>query len=123
MRFLKETRMSENKIIICSFCEKNKQDTNILIAGPSAHICDLCIEQANAIIQKDKISEETSSIDIELIKPKEIKLHLDEFVIGQDEAKRVISVAVYNHYKRILQTDTDEVDIEKTNIIFEKKKI
>ena len=111
--------MSENDKVVCSFCGKNKQDTNILIAGTSAHICDECIEQAHDIVKEDSISETTLSKDFKLLKPKEIKAHLDDFVIGQDDAKKVISVAVYNHYKRILQPDTteDDIEIEKSNII------
>ena len=108
--------MSENKNIFCSFCGKNKHDTNILIAGSSAHICDACIEQAHVIVNKDKSSENFSSSTINLLKPKQIKDHLDEFVIGQDQAKKVISVAVYNHYKRVLNND-DDIEIDKSNII------
>ena len=109
--------MSENKNIFCSFCGKNKHDTNILIAGSSAHICDICIEQAHVIANKDKTEEKKfSSSNINLLKPKQIKEHLDEFVIGQDQAKKVISVAVYNHYKRVLNND-DDIEIDKSNII------
>ena len=108
--------MSENKNIFCSFCGKNKHDTNILIAGSSAHICDTCIEQAHIIVNKDKSTEKFSSSNINLLKPKQIKEHLDEFVIGQDQAKKVISVAVYNHYKRVLNND-DDIEIDKSNII------
>ena len=98
------------------FCGKNKHDTNILIAGSSAHICDACIEQAHVIVNKDKSTEKFSSSNINLLKPKQIKEHLDEFVIGQDQAKKVISVAVYNHYKRVLNND-DDIEIDKSNII------
>ena len=111
--------MSENEKISCSFCGKNKQDTNILIAGDSAHICDSCIEQAHDIVKEDSVTQKTLSEDFKLLKPKAIKDYLDDFVIGQDELKKVISVAVYNHYKRLLQLDTieEDVEIEKSNII------
>ena len=111
--------MTTNETILCSFCEKNKQDTNILIAGVSAHICDLCIEQAHEIIATDYKEDTSLSKSFLLLKPTEIKAHLDDFVIGQDEAKKVMSVAVYNHYKRIQQPDTtkDDIEIEKSNII------
>ena len=111
--------MSETEKIVCSFCGRNKQDTNILIAGNASHICDTCIEQAHDIVQEDAASKKTLEEDFQLLKPKAIKDHLDEFVIGQDEIKKVISVAVYNHYKRLLQPDTsnDDVEIEKSNIM------
>ena len=111
--------MSENNKVLCSFCGKDKQDTNILIAGTSAHICDLCIEQAHEIVKEDAADEVFIANDFTLLKPKEIKAHLDDFVIGQDDSKKVMSVAVYNHYKRILQPDTSEedIEIEKSNII------
>jgi ATP-dependent Clp protease ATP-binding subunit ClpX len=111
--------MSEREKVICSFCGKNKQDTNILIAGTSAHICDACIEQAHEIVKEDLNDDLFSAEDFTLLKPKAIKEHLDDFVIGQEDSKKVISVAVYNHYKRLMQPDTTEedIEIEKSNII------
>ena len=111
--------MSEEEKVLCSFCGRNKQDTNILIAGTSAHICDACIEQAHEIVKEDLLEEFTLSEDFTLLKPKAINEHLNDFVIGQDDAKKVISVAVYNHYKRLMQPDTTEedIEIEKSNII------
>tara|TARA_B100000945_G_C20381157_1_gene597330 strand:+ start:273 stop:1502 length:1230 start_codon:yes stop_codon:yes gene_type:complete len=111
--------MSSKEIVLCSFCNKNKQDTNILIAGGEAHICDSCIEQAHHIVQEDIKSKSKLDQSIKILKPQEIKSHLDQFVIGQDSAKKIISVAVYNHYKRILHPDTDseEIEIEKSNVI------
>ena len=103
----------------CSFCGKKKDQTSLLIAGIDAHICDLCIEQANGIIL-----QENSSVDskgekskLELLKPQQIKLFLDDYVVGQDYTKKVISVSVYKHYKRINQEIENEVEIEKSNII------
>ena len=103
----------------CSFCGKEKKDTNLLIAGMDGHICDHCIEQAYAIIEEEfKKDTEFDLNGLKLLKPKEIKDFLDQYVIGQDQAKRILSVAVYNHYKRLTQNVTsDETEIEKSNII------
>ncbi len=103
----------------CSFCGRSRKDTNLLIAGVSGHICDSCIEQANNILVEAVNKGDDFEVDgFELLKPKEIKSFLDEYVIGQDEAKKFLSVAVYNHYKRLKQPTTkDEVEIEKSNII------
>ncbi|MEX0981643.1 MAG: ATP-dependent Clp protease ATP-binding subunit ClpX [Bacteroidales bacterium] len=103
----------------CSFCGREKKDTNLLIAGISAHICDRCIEQAHTIVDEELGSAGVFELgDIKLLKPKEIKSFLDLYVIGQNEAKKYISVAVYNHYKRLMQNDSkDDVEIEKSNII------
>tara|TARA_B100000963_G_scaffold57446_1_gene45516 strand:- start:5192 stop:6421 length:1230 start_codon:yes stop_codon:yes gene_type:complete len=111
--------MSEVEKVNCSFCGKNKQDTNILIAGHSAHICDLCIQQAHEIVKEDFVSKNSIIDEFKLLKPKKIKAYLDDFVIGQNDVKKIISVAVYNHYKRILhlENDQDSIDIEKSNII------
>ncbi|AHW59750.1 ATP-dependent Clp protease ATP-binding subunit ClpX [Draconibacterium orientale] len=103
----------------CSFCGREKKEVNLLIAGIDGHICDRCAEQAHSIIQEEvKTSSSFDLDDIKLLKPKEIKDFLDQYVIGQDRAKRVLSVSVYNHYKRLTQkVDDDETEIEKSNII------
>ena len=103
----------------CSFCGRPKDEVSLLIAGVSGHICDLCIEQAHTIIQEELKPEDDFDISgIKLKKPIEMKEFLDQYVIGQEIAKRVLSVAVYNHYKRLGQDDSkDEVEIEKSNII------
>lgn len=105
----------------CSFCGRNKKDTSVLIAGITGHICDHCITQANSIVEEEVSHKAAKQIEnsLTLLKPVEIKNHLDEYVIGQDEAKRVLSVAVYNHYKRLLQgkTEEDDIEIEKSNLI------
>lgn len=111
----------EKNAIKCSFCGRDKKDVSILIAGISGHICNYCIEQANNIAKeeaKEKVS--AGSFKLNLLKPAEIKKHLDEYVIGQDQAKKILSVAVYNHFKRIQQRPIgkdEEVEIEKSNII------
>ena len=112
----------DKKEIKCSFCGRDKQDTNVLIAGITGHICDSCIAQAQNIIQEELSQRSRSEIEGSLIlqRPADIKGALDEHVIGQDEAKKVLSVAVYNHYKRLLQrpaSGQDEVEIEKSNIV------
>ena len=114
--------MAKEEVLECSFCGRKKPETDLLIAGLDAHICDKCIEQAHGIVMEEIAEHNTSSLTSELIvkKPKEIKAFLDQYMIGQEDAKRVMSVAVYNHYKRLLQPtskDEDEVEIEKSNII------
>jgi len=103
----------------CSFCGRYRKETNLLIAGISGHICDSCVDQANAILQEEFKKRKDFDIgQVKLLKPVEIKNFLDMYVIGQDEAKKYLSVAVYNHYKRLSQnTITDDVEIEKSNII------
>jgi ATP-dependent Clp protease ATP-binding subunit ClpX len=108
-----------NKDIKCSFCGSGKQDTLMLIAGLDAHICDKCVAQANQILAEElNVRKNKTEASVTLLKPVEIKTHLDQYVIGQDQAKKVLSVAVYNHYKRLGQKiEKDEVEIEKSNII------
>ena len=103
----------------CSFCGRTKKEASILIAGLEGHICDHCIEQAYSIMNEELGTKKNISFDtINLLKPSEIKAFLDQYVIGQDMAKKIISVAVYNHYKRLMQKpDPDDVEIEKSNII------
>jgi ATP-dependent Clp protease ATP-binding subunit ClpX len=105
--------------ITCSFCGKNKKDVSVMISGINAHICDRCIGQAQQILnEENKIRANSRTPKFNLMKPKEMKGYLDQFVVGQDEAKKVMSVAVYNHYKRLMQrTNEDDVVIEKSNII------
>ena len=102
--------------IKCSFCGRDKQDTHVLIAGINGHICDECIAQAQGIVKEESIVKEKEVEEAALLlKPAEIKSHLDTYVIGQEDAKKTISVAVYNHYKRIAQpSDDNEIEIEKS---------
>ncbi|KGE88277.1 ATP-dependent Clp protease ATP-binding subunit ClpX [Phaeodactylibacter xiamenensis] len=110
----------------CSFCGRDKSEALILIAGIDGHICEVCVEQAGEIIEEElyggkRKEEEAPQQDFLLpdkITPQEIKGHLDEYVIGQDEAKKFLSVAVYNHYKRLRQHRNDDIEIEKSNIVF-----
>ncbi len=109
-----------DKSLQCSFCGRKKEETEILIAGIDAHICDACIEQAYHIIAEERKGNKNAELSesLALKKPKEIKAFLDTYVIGQDKTKKVISVAVYNHYKRLLQNNDDnEVEIQKSNIL------
>lgn len=108
------------EVLECSFCGRKKPETNLLIAGINAHICDKCIEQAHGIVLEELKQSGNSGLLAELVlsKPKEIRAFLDQYVIGQEQTKKVLSVAVYNHYKRLLQKQLeDEVEIEKSNII------
>ena len=107
----------------CSFCGKPKDEATMLISGIEANICDACVEQASKIVdveigQHQKQKKTSPAAPIKLLKPHEIKQHLDEYVIGQDQAKKVLSVAIYNHYKRIMHpSDKDDIDIEKSNVL------
>ena len=108
----------------CSFCGRNRDEVKILIAGQEGHICENCVEHAREIIEQELIVKDeksSSAFKLTVKKPVEIKKFLDEYVIGQDQAKKVLAVAVYNHYKRLQQKPTDasstDVEIEKSNIV------
>lgn len=112
---VKNKNMAE---VTCSFCGRSKKDVDLMISGIHAHICDKCISQAQQILNEENKTETESVPQFKLIKPTDMKLFLDDFVIGQDEAKRYMSVAVYNHYKRLMQKRTeDDIYIEKSNIL------
>ncbi|MCK5678292.1 MAG: AAA family ATPase, partial [Flavobacteriaceae bacterium] len=113
--------MSDKEELECSFCKRKKDETNLLIAGVDAHICDKCIEQAHGIVLEESILEkDKTSSEFSIKKPIEIKDFLDQYIIGQNQAKKVMAVAVYNHYKRLMQSPSstiDDIEIEKSNII------
>jgi ATP-dependent Clp protease ATP-binding subunit ClpX len=112
--------MSKEENLECSFCGRKKAETDLLIAGMDAHICDKCIEQAHGIVEEEISEVKSGNLNKDLIlkKPIEIKDFLDQYIIGQNETKRAMAVAFYNHYKRLLQKNNDDdVEIEKSNII------
>ncbi len=103
---------------VCSFCGQPKSEREFLISGVSGMICDQCIDQAHKLLHEDLKKEASTAIDFTLLKPKQIKEHLDEYVIGQTDAKRVLAVAVYNHYKRLHNKAVgNSVELEKSNIL------
>ena len=112
-------RINQSDKIRCSFCNKTQDQVHKLIAGPAGiFICDECIETCNDILEEEMQDyEDNDSMDINLLTPEEIKGFLDDYVIGQDEAKKVLSVAVYNHYKRILAEPDLDVELQKSNIL------
>ncbi len=113
--------MAKQQTIQCSFCGKSRQEVKLLIAGQSGHICESCVENAQEIIAQELIQSSTigapNTADFSIRKPIEIKSFLDEYVIGQDDAKKILAVAVYNHYKRLNQRAENDVEIEKSNIV------
>ncbi|HEX6285880.1 MAG TPA: ClpX C4-type zinc finger protein, partial [Acidimicrobiia bacterium] len=105
------------ELLKCSFCGKSQKQVKKLIAGPTVYICDECIELCNEIIEEEFSSSEEINFT-ELPKPAEIKEYLDDYVVGQEEAKRKLSVAVYNHYKRIRSGDIQrDIELQKSNIV------
>ena len=107
----------DGKLLYCSFCGKSQHEVRKLIAGPSVFVCDECVELCNDII-REELEEKQDRTREKLPKPHEIKKVLDEYVIGQEKAKRILSVAVYNHYKRLKHLSTkDEVELAKSNIL------
>ena len=114
--------MAKQQTLHCSFCGRNRDEVKILIAGQEGHICENCVEHAQEIIGQEMIHQPSKSAaatnyKLSVKKPMELKKFLDEYVIGQDDAKKVLSVAVYNHYKRMNQKVDNEVEIEKSNIV------
>ena len=113
--------MTKEKTEICAFCNKKKSNVNILITGNTGNICDACVSQANKIVKEelDLIDAGKLEKELKLFKPKEIKNYLDQYIIGQDDAKKVLSVAVYNHYKRILyaKNNNQDIELDKSNIL------
>ncbi len=101
----------------CSFCGRPRSQVGLLIAGLSGHICDHCIVQARTIVDEEVSTKPKEELPVNVLKPSDIKTKLDDYVIGQDDAKKVLAVAVYNHYKRLHQTTVDDVEIEKSNVI------
>jgi ATP-dependent Clp protease ATP-binding subunit ClpX len=116
---LLEKKIMAKKESGCSFCGRSRNEVGMLIAGVTGHICESCVVQANSIIiEEDIVAKKQKVAAVNILKPSEIKAKLDEYVIGQDDAKKVLAVAVYNHYKRLNQPITkDDVEIEKSNVI------
>ncbi len=110
-------KREDNANLSCSFCGKSQKEVKKLIAGPTVYICDECIELCNDIIAEEYGQDESSHTPQRVLKPKEIKAALDEYVIGQDAAKRALSVAVHNHYRRIESSGISEVELQKANIL------
>ncbi|MBN1828607.1 MAG: ATP-dependent Clp protease ATP-binding subunit ClpX [Deltaproteobacteria bacterium] len=112
------SKNGERSTLICSFCGKNQNEVKKLVAGPTAYICDECIELCRCIIEEDGDIKDCADAGGDMPEPKEIKHFLDQYVIGQDRTKKILSVAVYNHYKRVFSTvESDGVELQKSNIL------
>jgi ATP-dependent Clp protease ATP-binding subunit ClpX len=114
--------MAKDNLIRCSFCGRDKREAKMLIAGQQGHICDNCVAEAYKIVSADteSLAKENASQSLKLLKPHAIKEYLDQYIVGQDEAKKIISVAVYNHFKRVVNTkkeNKNDIEIEKSNVI------
>ena len=107
----------DNKTVRCSFCKKTQDQVRKIIAGPDVYICDECVDICAEIMEEEFQDFGRDDTEINLLKPKEIKDFLDQYVIGQDEAKRALAVAVYNHYKRVTMEKSMDVELQKSNII------
>ncbi len=113
--------MAKSGPIVCSFCGRDKKDVKVLIAGITGHICDVCISQAFKIVNEEAGAQNNQQVQhaLNVLKPQAIKKHLDEYIIGQDDAKKILSVAVYNHFKRIAHAASakEDIEIDKSNVI------
>lgn len=113
--------MAKSGPIVCSFCGRDKKDVKVLIAGITGHICDVCISQAFKIVNEEAGAQNNQQVQhaLTVLKPQAIKKHLDEYIIGQDDAKKILSVAVYNHFKRIAHVANakEDIEIDKSNVI------
>lgn len=113
--------MAKSGPIVCSFCGRDKKDVKVLIAGITGHICDVCISQAFKIVNEEAGAQNNQQVQhaLNVLKPQAIKKHLDEYIIGQDDAKKILSVAVYNHFKRIAHVASakEDIEIDKSNVI------
>ena len=116
---MSDNKDQEEKKLFCSFCGKNQSEVKKLIAGPSVYICDECVSLCNDIIKEDlSVSDSSDEFEEKLPVPEEIKATLDEYVIGQESAKKSLAVAVYNHYKKLKQVkNSDDVELGKSNIL------
>ncbi len=114
--------MAKDNLIRCSFCGRDKREAKMLIAGQQGHICDNCVAEAFKIVSADSesVAKESATQSLKLLKPHAIKEYLDQYIVGQNEAKKIISVAVYNHFKRVVNSkkeNKNDIEIEKSNVI------